>query len=273
MNYTEYLKTFRTCLLLSSVILALILSSCAVSSQHPELMYGADFPVEYSSRFISPGIEILTGRRKLNNISWLAVRSTNAELSVSPCTGVTISRHAGTYFSNPELAAVLTASPHEPLRFRSGLPQSVSGFYRIDGRTVSEPDGIHDALGINSNGYPEILSPEEQFGWIGDAAGGFYTILQDGEPLNPASLRDSVSAAGWSENGSVIILLAISGVNGKGYSYEEAGLLLYALGARDGIAMDGGGSSRLVWREGGGLHSFPPALIYRALPNHLLLIR
>jgi hypothetical protein len=149
----------------------------------------------------------------------------------------------------------------------------VSGFYRIAGRTVSEPDGIHDALGIDTEGKPVILSPEEQSEWMGDAAGGFYGILLDGKPLNPVLLRDAVSAAGWSEGGTTIILLAISGGKGKGFSYKEAGLLLKALGAEYGIAMDGGGSSRLVWREEDTLHSFPSALLYRALPNHLLLMK
>jgi len=228
---------------------------------------------EYSIRHISPGIEIITGTHNPHNIKWVAVRSKNTKLKVSSAPGTTTSKHAGMYFSDPDLAAVLTASPHNPLRFRSGLPQSITGFYRIDGRTVSAPDGIHDALGINEKGYPEILSPEEQSSWLGDAAGGFYTILQDGESRDPVLLRDAVSAAGWSEDGSTIILLAISGGNRKGLSYEEAGSLLCALGARNGIAMDGGGSSRLVWREDDGLHSFPPALMYRALPNHLLLTK
>jgi len=273
MTYTRRMKIFRAFFIPVFAAFLQIISSCAGSSQLPENMYEGIPAGEYSSRYIDPGIEILTGGHKQDNVSWMAVRSVNAELSVSPVSETSLSRHAGMYFSNPALEAVLTASPHSPVRFRSGLPQSVSGFYRIDGKTISEPDGRHDALGINEKGYPVILSPGEQSGWRSDAAGGFYTILLDGEPLNPVPLRDAVSAAGWSEDGSVIILLVISGGNGKGYSYEEAGSLLCALGARDGIAMDGGGSSRLVWREDGNLHSFPPVLMYRALPNHLLLIK
>jgi hypothetical protein len=272
MTHNEYRKIPAGCFLLAVIIFVQIFYSCAVSSQIPELPHGRTSSGEYSVHVIGPGIEILSGHNT-ENIYWAAVRAVNAELAVSSVSGEVISRHAGIWFSKPDLAAVLTASPHTPVRFRSGRPQNISGFYRIDGKTVSEPDGIHDALGIDSDGTPVILSPGEQSGWQGDAAGGFYTILLGGEPLNPVPLRDAVSAAGWSENGTTIILLAISGKNGKGYSYKEAGLLLYSLGAVYGIAMDGGGSSRLVWRAEGTLHSFPSALFYRALPNHLLLLK
>lgn len=186
--------------------------------------------------------------------------------------GEVFSRHPGDYFDNPEIMAVLTASPYSPVRYRSGLPQNISGFYRVAGETYSVPDGLHDALGLPAGEPPELLTPEEQLYWTEDAAGGFYTILRDGIPLNPVPVRDALSAVGWSEDGSTLILLVINGQDGKGYSYGEAGNLLASLGASDGIAMDGGYSARLSWKENGEIHNFPGRLFYRALPNHILLI-
>lgn len=231
-------------------------------------------------REIAPGTEILAGRDENGKVEWMAARSTGCSLSISTALpvggmdeGYVLSRHGSEYFRNPEVLAVLTASPHTPIRFRSGFPQSIRGFYRVDGITSSMPDGRHDALGVNKNGRLELLSPGEQEEWDYDSAGGFYTILSEGLALNPVPVRDAVSALGWSDDGAVIILLVIRGRDGRGYSYKEAGNLLSSLGAREGIAMDGGGSARLVWREKKSLHSFPVTPLYRAVPNHLILIK
>ncbi len=256
-------------LLLSASWIILLLSACAG---------GPD--ASYKIREIDSGLEILTGRSEEGRVLWMAVRSDSAELSISPALlpdslndVEVLSRHAADHFINPAVMAALTASPHNPIRFLSGLPQDVRGYYRVDGVTYSKPDGVHDAAAVSPDGSPGILSPEDQEKWSGDSAGGFYAILIDGTPVCPVSVRDTVSAAGWSSDGSILILMVIKGRNGRGYSYEEAGAVLKSLGARNGIAMDGGGSARLVWREDGNLISFPAALFFRAVPNHLLLLK
>ncbi len=261
--------------ILSAAWLFIMLAGCAGL---PEFPPDGDFE-EPEIREIGPGLELIVGR------GWTAVRvETSAggginRLSVSPpaltseMSGDTIySRHAGEYFADPAVSVVLTGSPHDPIRFRSGLTQRVSGYYRFGGITLSEPDCRHDALGVNDKRLPEILSPLEQGEWDGDAAVGFYAILCDDIPMNPVSVKDAVSAAGWSDDGLKVIFLVIRGRDNNGFSYEEAGLLLRYLGARDGIAMDGGGSARLVWRENGSIFSFPAARFYRAVPNHLIIL-
>ncbi len=254
--------------ILSVAGLSLFLYSCASSPDSVS-----------ESREISPGIELLTGRDENRRIEWRAVRSTGCSLSISTPLSeggmderIVLSRHGEEYFSNSDVMAVLSASPHTPIRFRSGFPQSVIGLYRIDGITYSASDGRHDALGVYKNGKPELLHPGEQEEWNNDSAGGFYAILSGGLPLSPVSVRDAVCAIGWSEDGTLIIYLVIRGKEGRGYSYEEAGRLLKSLGAMEGIAMDGGGSARLVWREDESLRSFPLVPLYRAVPNHLLLL-
>ncbi len=255
--------------ILSAAWFFIILSGCA---SLPEFPSDGDFG-ELEIREIGPGLELIVGR------GWTAVRAETTavgdgnRLSVSPPSGDTIhSRHAGEYFADSAVSAVLTGSPHHPIRFRSGLPQSVSGYYRFGGITLSEPDDRHDAVGVNDNNIAEILSCRDQGDWEGDAIGGFFAVLSDGIPLNPVPVRDAVSAAGWSDDSSTVILLVIRGRDDKGFSYEQAGLLLRFLGAQDGIAMDGGGSARLVWREDGGMFSFPAGHFYRAVPNHLIIL-
>ena len=166
--------------------------------------------------------------------------------------------------------AVLNGSPHSPVRFSSGRPQQTFGLFRAGGTTYSGPDGRHDAVGIGPEGTPVILEPTEQESWQGPALGGFYSILSDSRPQETISVRDAVSAVGWNAEGSLIFLV-IAGRDGKGFSYGEAGALLAELGATDALALDGGGSARLIWREDGRLKSFPAGSVRRSVPNFLTL--
>lgn len=248
----------------------LLLCACASIPDFPE---GAVFE-GIEIRAIEPGLELIVGRSSGASIGWTAVRSQYAIAVSSPETSdeETLSRHGGEPFSEPDVLAALTGSPHNPIRFRSGLPQDATGIYQVNGTRYSNPDGQHDAIGLNHNNQPELLGPSRQIEWFGDAIGGFYVILDDGTASSRVPVRDAVSAVGWSEDKSTVILLVIRGRDGVGYSYEEAGLLLKYLGANHGMAMDGGGSARLVWRENGGIYSFPAGRFYRAVPNHLLIV-
>jgi len=128
---------------------------------------------EYICEEISPGVQLLSGK------DWKAIRSvfriSISSPSLSECDGSKqlLSIHAGASFANPEVLAVITASPHSPIRYRSGSVQDVSGYYRKDSETYSEPDNLHDALGIDVSGDPVILHPEEQSVW----GGGFCRRL------------------------------------------------------------------------------------------------
>lgn len=250
--------------------LCLLLCACANLPDFPE---AAAFE-KMEIRTIEPGLEIIVGRSSDGGIDWTAVRSHHTFAVSPPITNgeVTLSRHVGEYFSDPAVVAAITGSPHSPLRFRSGLPQDATGIYEVDGAVYSVPDGQHDAVGLDNNSQPELLDPSMQLEWIGDSIGGFYIVLDNGTAISRVPVRDAVSAVGWSEDKSTVILLVIRGRDDIGFSYEEAGLLLRTLGAYQGMAMDGGGSARLAWRENGHIYSFPTGRFYRAVPNHLLIV-
>jgi hypothetical protein len=203
---------------------------------------------------------------------WTAVRSSrNLVIEVPELRGgVMVSRDAGDIAESAGAPAVLNGSPHSPVRFSPGRPQETVGFYRADGTTYSLPDGRHDAVGISPDGIPVILTPAGQEFWQGPALGGFYSILIDSRPRETVPVRDAVSAVGWNAEGSLCFLV-IAGRDGRGFSYGEAGALLAELGATDGLALDGGGSARLTWREDGGLKSFPAGPARRFVPNFLTL--
>ena len=179
------------------------------------------------------------------------------------------SQHAPSFFQDENVFGVMSASPHDPIRFFAHQEQNVSGFFRTNGETHSMPDGRHDALGLDGDGMIHLLSPEHQKEWTEDAVGGFYALLVQGVPQQPVSVRDALCAIGWNDH--EVFLFVAEGRDGKGLSYEEGGALLHTLGAMDALAMDGGGSARLMWREMGVLKSFPPRFAHRALPNFLLM--
>jgi hypothetical protein len=203
---------------------------------------------------------------------WTAIRSSrNLVIEVPELRdGVMVSRDAEDIAESTGTPAVLNGSPHSPVRFSSGRPQQTFGFFRAGGTTYSRPDGRHDAVGISPDGTPVILGPSEQEPWQGPAIGGFYSILADSRSRETIPVRDAVSAVGWNAEGSVFFLV-IAGREGRGFSYSEAGALLAELGATDALALDGGGSARLTWREDGRLKSFPAGSVYRSVPNFLTM--
>ena len=226
------------------------------------------------ARSVSDGLEMIEGR------GWTAVRASvpegGLELALAARfdeDGRLLGGHGTDDFEDAAVEASMVGSPHHPVRFRSGLPQAVSGFFRLGGTTVSEPDGRHDALGLDEGGTPFLLRPEDQERWTGDAAGGFFAVLADGEVLSPVDNRDAVGAVGWTDGGSTVVFFVSRGRKGSGLTYREAGEILRSLGAEDALAMDGGGSVRLAWRDGGGIVSYPDRPLYRAVPNRLVLVR
>ncbi|WP_149180006.1 phosphodiester glycosidase family protein [Streptomyces sp. TRM49041] len=106
------------------------------------------------------------------------------------------------------------------------------------------------------------------------AVGGF-PVLRGGEPpagMDPvtAAVR---SAAGVAEGGRRLLLLALDGSPGfrRGLTVVEVAELLRDLGASDGVNLDGGGSSTLVARVGGGagvrVLNHPSGGAERPVPN------
>jgi hypothetical protein len=110
-------------------------------------------------------------------------------------------------------------------------------------------------------GQAEAFSPSgtPQSGPIETAAGGFYRILEGGKPSAQAlsergGVRHPRSAAGVSADRRFLYLLVIDGrrPGSAGATEAETALIMERLGAADALCFDGGGSSALVLRQGGG---------------------
>jgi exopolysaccharide biosynthesis protein len=162
--------------------------------------------------------------------------------------------------------AGINTVPFEPSSAREGEERTVVGLGVSDGRLIAPPAPRFDALVFYRDGRAAIVAQwelqtadsEDSPGkalppGILHAVGGFHCVLRDGELTERArrkSPRYARSAAGLSENGGVLYLVAINGgrLMNRGATEAETALILKQLGAQDALNLDGGGSSALVLR-------------------------
>ena len=149
----------------------------------------------------------------------------------------------------------INALPFEPVSAREGEPRTNVGVVVADGRMVSPPRPGLDALVFLADGSVAVMGQAEMRGMDGivNAVGGFRRILEDGFPVPEVlglKVRHPRTAAGISACGNFLYLLVVDGrrPGSVGSTEEETALLLASLGARDGINLDGGGSSALAVR-------------------------
>jgi hypothetical protein len=199
----------------------------------------------------SPGLRILLSGDPDDAVSGPGKDGAGAAQDGASLPAVRVSSFVG---RNGLLAGINT-TPFDIVTAREGVPLKPVGITLAGGRLLSAPDRQFDALVFYAAGgaaivhQSEINSPEG----IENAAGGFYQILKNGEftagALN-SKPRHPRSAAGLSEDGRFLFLLVIDGrrPGSIGATEAETALLLRGLGAKEGLNLDGGGSSALALR-------------------------
>jgi hypothetical protein len=169
--------------------------------------------------------------------------------------GQFLSVKVSTFVRSNNLTAGINALPFDPVSGREGEPRTNIGIVVTDGVMVSPPYAQFDALVFYADGSAAIMSQSaiQSAEYIDNAVGGFHRILEGGE-LAPrvlgAKARHPRSAAGISPDGRYLYLLVIDGrrLGSVGSTETETALLLRALGASEGINLDGGGSTALALR-------------------------
>ena len=135
-----------------------------------------------------------------------------------------------------------------------------------DGRVLSPPYGRRAALGIDLFGRPILFNQDSlPFLPLRDAVGAGPLLLQDGQLAldqrgegftpNFVEKRAARSALGITSAGDLIMLVVRKDGRSMGVNMEELAELLRELGAADALALDGGSSASLVFRQGLNLHS------------------
>jgi exopolysaccharide biosynthesis protein len=192
--------------------------------------------------------------------------------------GTTVSRFVRQY----DCLAGINTNPFSLISGKTGEDRAINGITVADGVVVSLPDPDFDALVFYEGPdkgplraaivrQATIISLEG----IRDAVGGFQILLKDGETAqrlktsNKAPPRHPRSAAGLSEDGRYLYLLAVDGRRSGSVGATEAELaeLLRRLGASEGINFDGGSSTSLALRFPNGKVRPVNTPIYNHIPG------
>ena len=150
------------------------------------------------------------------------------------------------------LLAGINALPFDPVSAGEGEARTNVGLVVSDGKVTSPPHPGFDALVFFDDGRAAILSQSGiDLTGVVNAVGGFRKVLEDGRPVYRvlyAQSRHPRSAAGISGCGGYLYLLAVDGRRRRsaGATEKETALLLAALGAAEGLNLDGGGSTALA---------------------------
>ncbi|MDR2659114.1 MAG: phosphodiester glycosidase family protein [Spirochaetaceae bacterium] len=251
---------YFTAVFIAAIPLIFVFSCASIPRQYGinHVIYGQIDDITPQWQKLYPGLDISAGRIKTPYIEFWALRvnlaDENLEIIVNEPEGngkslssVNVSGFATQY----SCLAAINAGPFSPVSAKTGEQRILSGVFISKGRVVSPPDPRYDALIFYNDGHAAVLSQNDRLENIRHAVGGFYTVLEDGAlTLRGAapSPRHPRSAAAVSGDGFTLYLLVIDGrrIGSIGATERETALLLSALGARDGILMDGGGSSALA---------------------------
>ncbi len=252
--------------LLYPLILAAALSSCAtfrsggplpqeivpVAAARPEridpvwqpLGPGLDF---FAADVAEPALQLRALRVDLNEPKLTVVLG-----PPGPGDGTTLSLKTSTFVRDYGCAAGINTLPFEPASAAEGEARRIAGISVADGYRIAPPDPRYAALIFRADGSAAV---RQQADLAADdpprqAAGGFFIVLDRGQPQGNDRYRNPRTAAGVAADGRTLYLLVVDGRRraSVGATARETGLILARLGAVDGLILDGGGSSAMALR-------------------------
>ena len=170
--------------------------------------------------------------------------------------GETVGQYTSTFLREHGLQLAINAAPFGPVVDEEGLLLDVAGLQVSLGRFVSGQTKDYPALMLMADGRARLARPPFDLTGVVNAVGGFDIVLERGVPLfRPpaegarAPALHPRTAVGLAEDGRRAWLVVVDGRQ-EGYSLgvalHELAVLLRALGATEGINLDGGGTSAIV---------------------------
>jgi len=186
----------------------------------------------------------------------------------------TIGLKTSTFLREHQLHLAINAAPFGPVVDQEGLLMEVAGFQVSQGRPVSGPSKQYPALLMMDDGAVRIQAPPFPSTGVRNAVGGFDIVLRGGHDVAPRVLVPSVhprTAVGVSADGRWMWLLVVDGRQFEyslGATLHDLAAWLKALGATEGINLDGGGTSALVLRGKQGQAELLNRPIHRNIPGN-----
>lgn len=154
-----------------------------------------------------------------------------------------------TFLTRYKCQLAINASPFSPIHKEEGQPQKIEGLTISEGKIVSPERLAYPALLITKDNRVSIASPPFQLEGVHTAVSGFGIVLEKGKVVKGGKDVHPRTAAGISQDGKTLYFLVIDGRQPKyseGATTSEVGEWLAALGAFNGINLDGGGTTTLV---------------------------
>lgn len=186
----------------------------------------------------------------------------------------TIGVKTSTFLHEHGLQLAINAAPFGPVVEQEGLLLDVAGFQVSQGRPVSGPTKQYPALLMMKDGRVRIQAPPFPEEGVLNAVGGFDIVLRGGQDVAPKAVVPSVhprTAVGVSADGRWMWLMVVDGRQFEyslGATLHDLAAWLKALGASEGINLDGGGTSALVVRGGQGQAEVVNRPIHRNIPGN-----
>ncbi|MFQ3594338.1 MAG: phosphodiester glycosidase family protein [Gemmataceae bacterium] len=149
----------------------------------------------------------------------------------------------------------INAAPFSPIYSAEGKPQKIEGLTISQGKEVSPAKGSYPALLISKDNRVSVAKPPFKLEGVYNAVSGFGIVLEKGKIVPGGKDVHPRTAAGVSQDGKTLFLLVIDGRQPKyslGATTAEVGAWLAALGAYEGINLDGGGTTTLVIEQPSG---------------------
>jgi hypothetical protein len=149
----------------------------------------------------------------------------------------------------------LNASQFRPVEQEEFAPKDVAGVAVHEGRQYSPDEGAQDVIAFTGDGRAVIAPDVTGVDDVRTAVAGRPIVLNDGAVRSFGPARHPRTGVGASPDGGTLYVVVAEGRMGSrsiGLTLSEVGLWLRLLGARDGLNLDGGGSSTLVVRDAAG---------------------
>jgi hypothetical protein len=200
-----------------------------VQADSPRRMHGTAVRADLRA----PGIEIFTTP------------------SNGPRPGDTDGLRTSTFLKTYRCQAAINASIFSGNQDREGSPHDIRGLAVSQGELVSDPRGGYPAALLFTRDNKATVA-EQPFDLDGvyNAVSGFAKLLADGEVQGRNDRQTHPrSSAGVSRDGRYLYLLTIDGRqhgHSIGATERDVAVSLKALGAWDGINLDGGGTATMV---------------------------
>jgi exopolysaccharide biosynthesis protein len=246
----------------------LVITSCANSRsiyQNPLLITHSTTGFVPQWEWFSPGVEIARGRIANPKLIFYALRvdlnddrvrivANNSEAARGSIKSIKVKNFARL----SDCIAAINAGPFAPVSRKEGDDQKIIGLFIRDSIVLSTPVTHYGAILFRKEGGAEIVRQSEIKVWrnIVNAVGGFDIILKESiipDDILARKERHPRTAVALADGGRTLIFLVIDGrqFSSGGATEAETAEILFALGAEDGLNLDGGGSSTLVLKNGG----------------------